>query len=362
MNFHGGNIYDYNNIKYDFSANINPAGVPQSFKKALTDNIDMFARYPDIEYRDLIRNIKDYLVLDDYAYVMPGNGAVDLIYSIMESLDCKRLFTMAPTFSEYKKAAIISGIPYEEIFCYDNDFSKLNIDLFLNKVRDGSIVILCNPNNPTGFLIDIPTLVYIATELNKKNCVLIIDEAFIEFTDDYPFSSFLTKLYDFQNAVLIRAATKFFGMPGIRLGYAVTYNRNIYEKVKKNQQPWCINSSAVIAGSCIFKDIDYISRSRKWIKEERKFLYEELSKLKGVKVYPSKANFHLLKITKEDMNAYNLRDKLVKQGILIRTPDGFSYLADKHFRLAVLDRYANAFLLSVLNKVLCSTYSTPRIL
>jgi len=352
MNFHGGNIYDYKNILYDFSANINPAGIPQSFKKALTDNMGVFARYPDIEYRELKRNIKDYLVLDDNAHILVGNGAVDLIYSIVDGLGYNKLFTMGPTFSEYKKAAQRSHIQYEEISCYNHDFSQIDIELFLDKVEKKSIVILCNPNNPTGFLMDISTLVYIAAELNKKNCILIIDEAFIEFTDDYPHSSFLSRLCDFENTVLIRAATKFFGMPGIRLGYAVTYSRSICEKIKKIQQPWSINSAAVIAGSCIFKDTDYISKSHDWIKEERSFLYNGLSKLKGVEVYPSKANFHLLKITKKNMDAYKLRNELVNHGILIRTPDGFSYLTPEHFRLAVLDRYANTFLLSAMDEVL----------
>jgi len=351
MNFHGGNIYDYKNILYDFSANINPAGIPQSFKKALMENVDVFARYPDIEYRDLKRNIKDYLYLDDNAHVLVGNGAVDLIYSILDSLDYSKLFTMAPTFSEYRKAAITSNMKYEEVFCYNHDFSKVDIELLLDKVEERSVVILCNPNNPTGFLIDIPTLAYIAAELNKNNCILVIDEAFIEFTEGYPYSSFLTWLREFENVVCIRAATKFFGMPGIRLGYAVTYSRSIWDKVSRNQQPWSINSAAVIAGSCIFRDKDYISKSHEWIKEERSFLYDGLTKIKGVEVYPSKANFHLLKITQKNMDAYELRDKLAKQGILIRTPDGFSHLTPEHFRLAVLDRNANTYLLYALHEV-----------
>ena len=118
-----------------------------------------------------------------------------------------------------------------------------------------------------------------------------------------------------------------------------------------NRQPWCINSAAVIAASCIFKDLDYITKTRHWIKEERAFLYDGLSKIKDLEVYISKANFHLLKTTGENMDAYKLRDKLVKHGILIRTPDGFSNLTKEYFRLAILDRKANAFLLSVLNEV-----------
>ena len=352
MNFHGGNIYDYNSILYDFSANINPLGVPNSFRKALLDNIHSFTRYPDIQYRDLKDNIRQYLNASDRLNILVGNGAVELIYSLLESFDLHKLFTIGPTFSEYKKAALNNGLEYDEFFAYNEDFSKINIDSFLDRIEDYSAVLLCNPNNPTGFLIDRPTLEVIASRLYEKQCILIIDEAFIEFTDDCPHSSFVSKLQDFPNTVVIRAATKFFGVPGIRLGYALTINDEIYKRVYASQQPWNVNTGAVIAGNCIFKDREYISNSYALIKAERDFLYKGLSSFWDLETYPSKANFHLLKISRGELDAYKLRDMLVSYGILIRVPDGFSFLTNKYFRLAVLDRIANTALLSALSNIL----------
>ena len=351
MNFHGGNIYDYSNIKYDFSSNINPLGVPDNYKKAICENLGMFTKYPDIEYRELIKRIKRYLG-DLELNVLLGNGAVELIHSIIANSGFDTLYSMSPTFSEYKRAAQNNNIDYHEIPCYYDKYSKLDIDVLLGEVKDNSLVILCNPNNPTGYYINSQYMKYIAEKLNEKNCNLIIDEAFIEFTDDYPHSSFISKLYDYPNVSIIRAITKFYGMPGIRLGYAVTSDKKLWTKVRQNQQPWNINTAAVIAGYTVLEDVEYIDKSRNWIKAERAFLYKGLSNIKHLNVAPSKANFHLLKIEKEGMDAYSLRDLLVNEGILIRIPEGFDSLTANHFRLAVLDRKSNLALLSALNNIL----------
>lgn len=351
MNFHGGNIYDYKNIKYDFSSNINPLGIPDNFQKLLYDNIMMFTKYPDIEYRELIMSIKHYLNIYKGFNILLGNGAVELIHSIIANSGFNILYSISPTFSEYGRAAKNNDMEYYEIPCYNQDFSELYMDFFLDKIKNNSLIILCNPNNPTGYLINNELMENIAAKLNKKGCTLIIDEAFIEFTDNYPRSSFVSKLHKYPNVVIIRAITKFFGMPGIRLGYAVTCNKKLWTKVREKQQPWNINTGALIAGCTVFENRKYIIKSRSWIKDERAFLFEGLSKIKYLNVTPSKANYHLLKIEYEGMNAYILRDLLVKQGILIRTPDGFNSLTPYHFRLAVLDRKSNLALLSVLQDI-----------
>lgn len=351
MNFHGGNIYDYNNIKFDFSSNINPLGVPDNYKKALCESIGMFTKYPDIEYRELIMNIKRYLEIDEESNILLGNGAVELIHSIIANSGFDTLYSISPTFSEYKKAAQNSNIDYYDIPCYYENYSELDINTFLRKVKEKSLVILCNPNNPTGYFINNQWIKYIAEKLYEKSCNLIIDEAFIEFTDDYPQSSFISKLHEHPNVSIIRAVTKFFGMPGIRLGYAVTGDKKLWTRVRQNQQPWNINAAAIIAGCTVLEDMEYIDKSRNWIKAERAFLYGGLSNIKHLKVTPSKANFHLLKIEKEGINAYNLRDLLVNESILIRIPKGFNSLTANHFRLAVLDRKANLALLSALSNI-----------
>lgn len=350
MNFHGGNVYDYEKIIYDFSSNINPLGVPESFKTAISRDIDMFQRYPDIKYMGLLNSIKEYVGNSDASIIL-GNGAIDLIYAIITQSDCKRVYTIVPTFSEYKRVALNCGKEFNEIQCYSSDYFMIDIDLFLKEIQSGSLVILCNPNNPTGYLIDKETMKYIAERLYNKNCTLLIDEAFIEFTKDFPQSSFISHIKRYPNVIIIRALTKFFGMPGIRLGYALTYNKDIYKRVLNKQYPWNINTAAIIAGSTVLKDEKYIESTYQWLQEERTVLFDVLKNSDALKISPSQANFYLLEIVNSQKDAFSLRDDLLEHGILIRVPKGFTSLTNNHFRIAVLDKEANLRLLSLLNLV-----------
>ena len=350
MNFHGGNIYDYKNIKYDFSSNINPLGVPENFKNALYSNIDMLSKYPDREYRELIKSLERYLDISNYKILL-GNGAVELIHKIISLSEFDRVYTIVPTFSEYKRGAFLSNKEFHGVECYNQDYTGVDIEYLLNEVRQDSLVILCNPNNPTGYYINNEEMKEISEKLNKKNCDLLIDEAFIEFTPDYPDSSFLSNLRHCSNVTIIRAITKFFGMPGIRLGYGITGDLGLCERVKQSQDPWNINTVAMIAGCTVLGDREYIEKSSRWIEKERTSLYDGLSKIKDLKVIPSTANYYLLKIEKKGMNAYDLRDILINESILIRVPTGFYPLTRDYFRLAVLDDKSNSTLLKALNLI-----------
>lgn len=350
MNFHGGNIYDYKNIKYDFSSNINPLGVPESFKNALYNNIDMLSKYPDREYRELIKSLERYLGMSGFKIIL-GNGAVEVIHEIISLSEFDRVYTIVPTFSEYKRGAFLSNKEFHGVECYNQDYTGVNIEYLLNEVRENSLVILCNPNNPTGYYINNKEMKEISKGLYKKNCDLLIDEAFIEFTPDYPDSSFLSNLRHCSNVTIIRAITKFFGMPGIRLGYGITGDLELCERVRQSQDPWNINAAAMIAGCTVLGDREYIEKSSRWIEKERTSLYDSLSKIKDLKVIPSTANYHLLKIAKKGMNAYDLRDILINEGMLIRVPTGFYPLTRDYFRLAVLDDKANSALLKALNLI-----------
>lgn len=347
MYFHGGNIADYKNIKYDFSSNINPLGLPESFKKAMIKDIEELTKYPDIKYRKLIKSIEKYMEVSD-KHILLGNGAIELIYKIINNSRYKRLYTIAPTFCEYKRAALNSKMDYYEMPWYNEDFSEININIFLKEIKEKSLIVLCNPNNPTGFYINKENMIFIIENLKEKACSLIIDECFIEFTDDYPRTSFVSHIDSYNNLTIIRALTKFYGMPGIRLGYGITGDKSLWERVKECQYPWNINGAAIIAGSVVLEDKEYIEKSKDWIKSEREFLFKGLQDIKYLKPIHSMANFHLVKIKKTKVDAYDLRDALVKNDILIRVPKGFDSLTKDYFRVAVLDREANQALLSSL--------------
>lgn len=352
MNFHGGDIYKYSGEILDFSSNINPLGIPDSFRKLLEERLEDFTRYPDTSYREVREKIASYLGLTDIDVIVPGNGAVELIYKLAVSSGMKSVAALRPTFSEYRRAAGTAGLGYYDIPAFKPDNSGLDMEMLLDNIKPRTLVIICNPNNPTGTAADKRQMQEFAKALQLLDCKLVVDEAFIEFTEGYPHNSMVNELEEHSNITVIRAATKFFGMPGIRLGYAVTSDNNTILDVRKLMEPWNLNTAAVIAACSVFNDIDYIEKSKAWIKIEREYLYKALRSFGGTEVYPSAANFHLLRLTSRHMDAYGLKEAMAERGILIRTPEGFNGLTKFHFRLAVKDRRSNDKLLETLGEVL----------
>lgn len=352
MNFHGGDIYSYQNEVIDFSSNINPLGVPDSFKKVLRERINDFTYYPDLKYRELRSVLAEYLNFDNPRLLIPGNGAVELIFKTIAALQCAEVVVLSPTFSEYARAARQNGAEVIDLPAYDESFSHINFKLLFANVRPRSLVVFCNPNNPTGTLVDREEMCRVASLLQEKGAFLLVDEAFIEFTENYPGNSMVSELARFPHLVVVRAATKFFGMPGVRLGFAATKNVELAQAIENLLEPWNVNTAAVLAGCTVYRDREYINRSVEWAVSERKYLFARLQEIPGLMVYPSQVNYHLAKVAGETLNAWELKELMVEKGILIRTPDGFNYLSPYHFRLAVKDRQANDRLVNSLREVL----------
>lgn len=352
MNFHGGDVYKYSGEILDFSSNINPLGIPDSFRKLLEERLVDFTRYPDISYREVREKIASYIGLTDIDGIIPGNGAVELIYKLAASSGMKSVAALRPTFSEYRRAAATAGLGYYDIPAFKPDHSGLDMEMLLDNIDPRTLVVICNPNNPTGTAVEKRQMREFAKALQPLDCKLVIDEAFIEFTEGYPHNSMVNELEEHSNVTVIRAATKFFGMPGIRLGYAVSSDTNTILGVRKLMEPWNLNTAAVIAASSVFADMEYIERSKAWIKTEREYLFKALDSFDKLEVYPSAANFHLLRLTGRHMDSQGLKVAMAERGILIRTPEGFSGLTKSHFRLAVKDRLSNNKLLEAMGDVL----------
>ena len=345
-------MHNFNKKLLDYSSNINPLGVPESFKGALECNINEFTKYPDINYIELRKAIGRYLSVRDISFIIPGNGAIELLYKAIQQSGKSRLISLKPTFSEYARAASHCGIEYHAIAAFDSEYQNVDIELILESANQDCVVIICNPNNPTGTLINKEKLLQLAGGLKEKGALLIIDEAFMEFTTGYPQNSMLDQLEKFHNLLIVKAATKFFGMPGIRLGYAISHNLNLISKIRESIEPWNVNTAAVIAGCSMLEDSHYILNSRVWISTERKNMYDGLSNIEGINVYPSAANFHLIKLLKENLDAWKLKEKLLEQNILIRTPEGFEGLDERYVRLAVKHRESNIFLIEKIKNIL----------
>ncbi len=291
----------------------------------------------------------NYLKNIHFDNIIVGNGAVEIIYKTIWALDIENILIATPTFSEYKRAAVIQGIPCEEIKSYSEDGTS-QLGHILSKITHKTLVVICNPNNPTGTINDLKDLTLLAERLKNSKGFLLIDEAFIEFTKDYPNNSMVNHLEVHDNVIVIRAITKFFGMPGIRLGYGLCRDLSTVNKIKGKMEPWNINTMAVIAGLTVLQDEEYIVQSRKWMEKESKYLHENLGNLEGTTLIPSAANFILLKI--KGCSPWDLKDALLKKGILIRTPQGFKDLSQEYFRIAIKDRVSNDKLLKALGEIL----------
>lgn len=352
MEYHGGNIYEHNKAIIDFSSNINPLGVPRCFKRALLEDIADFSAYPDREYRKLRQNIARYIGNVSIDNIIPGNGAVDIIYRALEAIEYNNLYISRPTFSEYKRAGEKVKMEVQEIDLYKHEYEEINLDCLIENIKEQSVVLLCNPNNPTGTLIEKSEFIELLKSLKKSKSFLIIDEAFIEFAPKFKDASMVEFISEFDNLLIIRAATKFFGMPGIRLGYGITSNIELIKSIERNMEPWSVNTAAEIAASCIFDDREYINATLDWIGSERSYLYDKLSEINGLKVYKSNSNFLFLKLLNEKLDAYDLQKKLLEYNILIRLPKGFGGVSRYNFRIAIKDRINNDILISSLKEII----------
>ncbi|MGL6023328.1 MAG: pyridoxal phosphate-dependent aminotransferase, partial [Cetobacterium sp.] len=222
MDLHGGNIYrlkrDGEKELLDYSSNINPLGVPESFKKAVIENFELLEKYPDIDYVELRESIANYNNTS-IENVVVGNGATEILFLYMKAVEGKKVLIIAPTFAEYERAAKSAGKEVS-FFPLSNDFS-LDEDSLMEFITDEEVVVMCNPNNPTGKFQSYEKIVKIAQFLENKNKKLFIDEAFIEFIDGWKDkTAFLSQ---HKNIFVLRALTKFFALPAVRLGYGLTH-------------------------------------------------------------------------------------------------------------------------------------------
>ncbi|MEW6377016.1 MAG: threonine-phosphate decarboxylase CobD [Thermodesulfobacteriota bacterium] len=345
---HGGNMYKvkckYKKDVIDFSANINPLGLTHRVKKELIENWEWILYYPDPESKDLIRRIARYWKIKE-ENILLGNGSSELIYLIVSVFGSERALIPAPTFSEYERAvrSIKSKIRFlilkeKEGFVFNATHSTKADMLFI-----------CNPNNPTGNL-----LLKNQRIENLHGKLIIIDEAFMDFLPDEKRHTFIWRATEDKKIIVLRTFTKFFALPGLRIGYIVAHP-DLIKFLKKACSPWNINVFAQLLAEIMLSDKEYIRRTREFIRKERDFLYNEIIKIKGLKPYPSVTNFLLVKIENKKISSSFLTRKLVQKGLLIRDCSNFRNLDDKYIRAAVRSRKENIKLIEALREILCKS-------
>ena len=429
---HGGDVYR-RAVDLDYSVNINPLGMPPRACAAAKHGVDQSTAYPDWKVEKLRDAVVSFLnrkfaavvssaganadicvpsdgmradataagALTGATVSVPGeietqearavapewinfgNGAADLIYRLMQVLRPQQVIVAAPAFAEYSVAAERVGAQVVPVYLSEADdflFTPAVEVAFIQAIErapSGSAVFLCNPNNPDGNVIRAEVLQRIAAVCEAHHSWIIVDECFLPFLRSEINYSMVPSLRAFEHLVILRAFTKIYGMPGLRLGYMLTAVQALTDAVRATMTPWEINLPAQLAGVAALEETEFVEKTRALIRAERAFLVQTLPTLPYVeKVYVpvSDANFILFRtaLTQPDCpdgrvrnselksesdpcvsenrtvytsHSVDLKSLLLDRGVLIRACGNYEGLDARYFRICVRTHEENLALI-----------------
>lgn len=339
MHKHGGDIYSHP-AAVDFSANINYRGMPKEVEQAAMEGVRQSGAYPDTSHRKLREAIagREQVRPDQ---VVCGNGAAELVFSLVLAKKPKLALLPAPTFYEYEQALRTVDCEIRRYYLKEEHTFELDPDFLEQITKDVDIVFLCNPNNPTGLLVQPEFLHQILKRCEGCDTLLVVDECFQDFLEEPV--SMKAFLKESQNLFLLRAFTKMYALAGLRLGYGLCGNQELLMEIKRCRQPWCVSAPAQLAGIAAARDTEFALESCKEIGIQREILKEELIK-SGFYVLDSKANYIFFQ------GPEDLYERCLKKGFLIRDCSNYEGLSPGWFRIAVRSRAENEGLLQVLRQ------------
>ena len=339
----------------DFSANINPDGPPAAVVSALRACLDdprTLTEYPDMEQADLKESIASYAGIATQNIAV-ANGFVPLLEAALRTLPIRRCLLPVPAFAEYRRTlerANIEIVPHvlstESCFRYD-------LEAMVAGQHDA--ILLANPQNPSGVSHDAGAIRSIVTEAAKRNIYVLLDEAFIDYLPEH---SLTTATDDFANLIVFRSVTKFHGMPGLRVAYAVAHP-TLCSAVSANLSPWPITTLASCAVSAALNDRPYAARVRAENLTHKLSLHRDLDRLE-LACYPGAANFILFRLPSSiDPDAF-WRHMIVEHHIVLRPCANFEALSHGHFRAAIRTPQENDRLAAAIAESLShDQYSRP---
>jgi threonine-phosphate decarboxylase len=342
MHKHGGDIYTYGNV-LDFSANINPLGTPPAVIEAACEGVKAAANYPDPLCRELIAAIADHEQVKK-EQVICGNGAADLIFSLCVALKPKKALLIAPSFYEYEQA--LRAVNCEIIYHYLKEEDGFHLkENYLEAITDDiDIVFLCNPNNPTGIITEKTFLLSILKQCKEKSIFFVADECFNDFLQEPECYTLKDQLANFDNFLILKAFTKIYAMAGLRLGFGLTGNKELIDKIKLCSQPWSVSIPAQKAGIAALKETEYVKTTLKLIKNERTYLIRTLKEA-GFILYDSAANYLFFQ------GSPSLHTDCLKKQIMIRDCSNYEGLREGFYRIVVKQHDDNRKLIETLKKL-----------
>ncbi|MCI8417519.1 MAG: threonine-phosphate decarboxylase [Lachnospiraceae bacterium] len=347
---HGGDIYGAAKEAgcgereiLDFSANINPLGLQPQVRKAILEGMERVEQYPDPLCRRLVQAIaKQEQVCPEQ--VLCGSGGADLIYRYVYARRPGKALLPAPTFGEYEEALCQVGA--ELVYYEQNREAQKGAGMLEALGPDMDVVFFCNPNNPTGLLRDREWILQLVEKAAVQGTMVFLDECFLDFSEAEEQTTLKGDLEKFPNLILLKSFTKMYAIPGLRLGYVLSDNRELLEEMRRAGQPWAVGGLAQEAGLAALKDREFPVQTRQLVGRERAFLKGQLEKM-GLQVYDGAANYLCFRAPGES----RLYEKLLEQGILIRRCANYRGLDGEHYRVAVRRREENRRLLKALAQV-----------
>ncbi len=358
---HGGNIYRaasdigvFIQKILDFSASINPLGMPESAVRSYKHAAAMIPNYPDPNCDQLADAVAAHHGVDKKLLIF-GNGSTELIYLTVRALRPKRVLIPCPTFNEYERAVRLYGFQHPErrpdeylnfMMLDERDGFAIDPDEFISNMAGCDMAFICNPNNPTARLIKKDDMLRITEAARAAGCLLVVDEAFMDYCPEH------TVMHEAASnpfVIVLRSLTKYYALAGLRLGFGV-YPEHDIRLIKENKEPWTVNSVAQACGAAALADAGYREATNEALKRQRAVLEDGFNWLE-IKYIPSDANYYLIKMFDARRAAYELR----KKGILVRTCGDFRGLDSGYLRVAVKSVKDNSKLIEELS-VICGAW------
>ncbi|MGA7828661.1 MAG: threonine-phosphate decarboxylase CobD [Geobacteraceae bacterium] len=331
----------------DFSASINPLGPAHGVQEAVCSAFRRVLHYPDRESFALRQRLAEVHAVGIDNLVV-ANGSTELIYLLPRLLPGARGLVVAPAFSEYARALKRAGWQTEHLQLSPADGFALSLERLAEKLAEGfDLLFLCNPANPSGTLLSQSTIGETLRLCRKAGTFLALDEAFMDFCEE---NSAKALVAESGGGIVLRSMTKFYAIPGLRLGYAVGHE-DVIRLCRESLEPWNVNTPAQIAGVASLADADFRKRSIRYVSTERAALARGLVGLPGLSPFQSAANYLLVEL-ENDLSSAELRSELLLKRILIRDCANFQGLNGHFFRVAVRTGEENRRLLAALGEVL----------
>lgn len=355
---HGGDVYAASRELQcemaqvlDFSASINPLGPSPLVWRAITGARHLLSHYPDPDCWALRQALAAQWQCDS-AQIVIGNGSMELIAAIPRALKIERLLLVQPTFSEYAASMARAGGRVTQVYADRDEQYALPIDrlcglLHRQKTGPRAIdgIVLCNPNSPTGQACDAGAVLALARKAQRRGVWLIVDETFADYC---PERSILPLASSLSRVVVLRSLTKFYGLPGLRVGYAVAA-APVARALRESLPPWSVNAMGQVAALAALHDRAHARKSLRFVMNERSRLAGLLAALPGCRVFPGQANFLFMELPR-GWQARKMTELLRQEGLLIRDCSSVPGTNARSIRIAVRPRRDNDRLLKALSR------------